>query len=202
MVERLKNVFFLYIRNVYVLLAKPNFFFQARFLSAKEVESAGAQIRQMGSTSSSQSEEESGTESGERRASASKALNAAMAPLIKSRHREGTPGSVTSGDGGGVGALPRRDGEGDTDSVFESEPGGQASGGNNERRRQAFVLIVTSDDRLEFTLTPGAVETLYKFEKVGLWDHLVRLALLPCFITCITHAQILLVGLVSYSYTQ
>ena len=126
------------------------------------MESAGDSLRHLGSTSSSKSEEES-TGHDERKLSAAGALHATVAPLLSAQEEDSHGVSVER--------------DPDADSVFES---GSEGAGSSEKR--ALVLVITSDDKLEITLTPGAVETLYEFEKVSLVTtptsrivHLIRL---------------------------
>ncbi len=158
---------------------------QARSLSASEVESAGTRLRQPGSTSSSSSRPEEETPGvSSRKTSASEALRAATGQFLDSHSKTslssgdsvsvGGAGSHGSEGGGGVVDTPTVKEEGDADSVFESVSGqdkasrsvrGVGVGGAGDNK--AFMLIITSDDRLEISLTPGAVETLYQFKKVS-----------------------------------
>lgn len=86
-----------------------------------------------------------------RRVSASEALQAAVASLDKEEPE--------------IKEIEKKDKSDDDDDVEECfskyEPREA-----EQRHKQSIVVLVTSDDRLELTLTPGAVETIFEIVKV------------------------------------
>lgn len=76
---------------------------------------------------------------------ASEALSEFVAPLL-----EENEGGIEGAERGGLEAR-----------------GEVSPTAKEERERQSLVLLVSSNDRLEVTLSPGALETLLKIVEVG-----------------------------------
>ena len=99
----------------------------------------------------------SASSSSPRRVSASDALEIALSPLLKS-------------PAGGLGGVEEK-GEEDEGEIFTFDHGSIAATEGTDCKggggtRGSLVVVITSDDRLEITLSPGAIETILKIAEV------------------------------------